>query len=71
MHRMPSFKMPSRSYPTHFSNVNYSKPKTRLRKSRFQIFLGGVAIWNNFVANTDNTEKEVESSSLFKIKSKN
>ena len=57
MHRMPSFKMPSRSYPTHFSNVNYSKPKTRLRKNRFEISLGDVAISNNFVANTDNTEK--------------
>ena len=61
------FKMPSHSYPTRFSSVNYSRPKTRLRKSRFRISIRGPAIWNNFVANT---EKELESSSLFKSKVK-
>ena len=62
-----TFKMPSHSYPTRFSSVNYSKPKTRLRKSRCRISIGGPAIWNNFVANT---EEELESSSLFKSKVK-
>ena len=57
--------MPSHSYPTRFLSVNYSKPKTRLRRSRFPI--RGPVIWNNFVANT---EKELESSSLFKSKAK-
>ena len=38
-----AFKMPSHSYPTRFSSENYSKPKTRLRKSRFQISLRSVA----------------------------
>ena len=56
-----TFKMLSHSYPTRFSSVNYSKPKTRLRKSRFRISIRGLATWNNFVANT---EKELESSSL-------
>ena len=56
-----TFKMPSHSYPTRFSNVNYNKPKTRQRKSRFRIPKRGPAIWNNFVANTG---KEVESSSF-------
>ena len=60
-----TFKMPSHSYPTRLPSVNYNKPKTRLRKSRFQISIRGPAIWNNFVANT---EKEVQSSSLFKSK---
>ena len=55
-----TFKMHSQSYPTRFSSVNY---KTRLRKSRFWISIRGPAIWNNFVSNT---EKELESSSLFK-----
>ena len=32
-----TFKMPSHSYPTRFSSANYSKPKTRQRKSRLQI----------------------------------
>ena len=59
------FKMSSHSYLTHFSSVNYSKRKTRLRKSRLQISILGIAIRINFVANT---EKELESSSLFKSK---
>ena len=62
-----TFKMPSHSYPTRFSSVNYSKPKTRLLQSRFRISIRGPVIWNNFVANT---EKELESSSLFKLKVK-
>ena len=63
-----TFKMLSHSYPTLFSSVNYSKPKTRLRISTdidIRISIRGPAIWNNFVANT---EKEVKSSSLFKSK---
>ena len=52
-----NFKMPSHSYPTRFSSINYSKPKTRLRKSRFQISTQGPSICNNFVANR---EKELE-----------
>ena len=33
-----TFEAPSYSYPTRFSSVNYSKPKTRLHKSRFWIY---------------------------------
>ena len=40
-----TFKMPSYSYPTRFSIANYSKTKTRLRKSKFQISLRGPAIY--------------------------
>ena len=58
-----TFKMPSHLYPTRFSTVNYSKAKTRLRKSRFPISIQGPATWNNFFANT---EKDLESRSLFK-----
>ena len=61
------FKKTYHSYPTRFSNVNYSKLKPRLRKSRFRISIRGAAIWNSFVANED---KELESSSLFKAKVK-
>ena len=60
-----NFKMPSHLYPTRFSSVNYSKPKTKLCESGFRISIRGPAIWSNFVANT---EKELESSSLFKSK---
>ena len=63
-----TFNMPSHSYPTLFSSVNYSKPETRLRKSRFRISIRGSPISNNFVANT---EKELEPSSLFKSRVKN
>ena len=62
-----TFKISYYSYPTRFSSINYSKPKTRLRKSRFRIFIRGPPIWNNFVANT---EKELESASFFKPKVK-
>ena len=62
-----TFKMPSHSYPTRFSSVNYSKSKTRIHRSRFLISIRDPAIWNDFAANT---EKELESSSLFKSKVK-
>ena len=62
-----TFKMAFHTYTTRFSSVNYSKPKTRLHKSRFWISRRRPAIWNIFVANT---EKERESSSLFKSKLK-
>ena len=62
-----TFKIPSHSYPTRFSSLNYSKQKTGLRKSRFRISTGGPVIRNKFVANT---EKELESGALFKAKVK-
>ena len=55
-----TFKIPSHSNPTRFSSLNYSKPKTRLRKSRFWISKPSTVIRNKFAANTD---KELESSS--------
>ena len=39
-----TFKMPSHSYITRFSSANYSKPKTRLPKSRFRISIRGPVI---------------------------
>ena len=59
-----TFKMPSHSYPTRFSNVNYSKPKTSYAKVGSGY---SPAIWNNAVTNA---EKELQSSSLFKSKLK-
>ena len=47
-----TFTMPSHSYPARFLSLNYSKLKTRLRKIEFRISIRGLAIWNNFVANT-------------------
>ena len=37
-----TFKIPSYSYPKHLSSINYSKQKTKLHKSRFQI-----SIWRH------------------------
>ena len=34
-----TFQVSPHSYPTRFTSVHYSKPKTRLRKGRFQISL--------------------------------
>ena len=39
-----SFKIPSDSYPTSFSGVNYGKEKSGLCKSRFQISVRGLRI---------------------------
>ena len=64
-----TFEIPSHPYPTRFSSTSYKKPKIKFRKSRFRISIRGPTIWNDFVANT---EKELDSSSLFKsrVKSK-
>ena len=61
------FIQPLRCLLTHTEHVIAANQKTRLRKSRLRISMRGPAIWNNFVANT---EKELESSSLFKSKIK-
>ena len=50
-----------------FSSVNYSKPKTRLRKSSFRMSMRVPAIWKNVVANA---EKEIEHIAIFKEKVK-
>ena len=56
-------KMPSHSYQIRFSRVNYSKPKTRLRKSSFRMSMRVPAIWKNVVPNA---EKEIEHIGIFK-----
>ena len=62
-----TFEIRSHSYPTRFSSISCSKPKTRLCKSRLKISIGDPVVLNSFVANT---KKELESSSLFKAKVK-
>ena len=62
-----TFETPFYWYPTRFSSINYSKPKKRLRKIRFRISIWSPSISNNFVADT---EKELESSAVFKSKVK-
>ena len=64
---LEKFEQPSHSYPTRFSRGNYTKPQIILRKCRFWISIRGPPIWNNLVGST---EKEIQSSSLFKTKMK-
>ena len=61
------FEVPYHSYPTRFSNINYTKPKLKLKKSRFRISIRGPTIWYDFVGTE---EKELESTLLFKTKVK-
>ena len=57
-------KKPSHLYPTRFSNVNYIKPTYKLNKCKFRISVRGPYLWNEFLTQT---EKEIESTSTFKI----
>ena len=61
------FEQPAHSYPTYFSSGNYRKPQIILRKCRFRISIRGPAIWNKLVGSS---EKEIQSSCLFKTKIK-
>ena len=61
---LSKFKKPSHLYPTRFSNVNYIKPTYKLNKCKFQISVRGPYLWNEFLTQT---EKEIESTSNFKI----
>ena len=64
---LKKFEQTDHLYPTSFSSGNYRKPQIILRKCRFHISIRGPAIWNNLVGST---EKEIQSSSLFKTKIK-
>ena len=64
---LEKYEQPAHSYPTRFSSGSYRKPQIILRKCRFRISIRGPAIWNNLVRST---EKEIQSSSLFKTKIK-
>ena len=61
---LETFKQPAHSYPARFSSGN---SKIILRKCRFQISIRGPTVWNNQVRNT---EREIQSSSIFKSKIK-
>ena len=61
---LSKFKKPSHLYPTRFSYVNYIKPTYKLNKCKFRISVRGPYLWNEFLTQT---EKEIESTSNFKI----
>ena len=65
---LKKFERPTRSYhSTRFPSGNFKKPQIKLRKVRFRMSIIGPAIWNNLA---ESTEKEIQSSSLFKTKIK-
>ena len=61
---LSKFKKPSHLYPTRFSNVSYIKPTYKLYKCKFRISIRRSYLWNEFLTQT---EKEIESTSSFKI----
>ena len=61
---LSKFKKPSYFYSTIFSNVHYIKPTYRLNKCKFWISVRGPYLWNEFLTQT---EKEIESTSSFKL----
>ena len=61
---LSKFKKLSHLQPTRFSNVNYNKPTYKLNKCEFQISIRGPELWSEFLTQT---EKEIESTSSFKI----
>ena len=63
-----STKTTSYSYPTYFSESDYSLPAHNLRKSKFRLSIREQLLWNNFLTKT---EKSLEIKSLFKSKFKN
>ena len=64
---LANFEQPSHSYPARFSSEYYRKPQIKLCKCRFRISIRGPAIWIDLVRST---EKEIQSSSIFKTKIK-
>ena len=61
---LSKFKKPSHLYPTRFSSVSYIKPTYKLSKCKFLISIWGPDLWNELLTQT---EKEIESTSSFKI----
>ena len=62
------FQRPSQSYPTNFSESNFSLTPQNVKKSKFRISIRGPLISNNFLTKT---EKSFETMFLFKSKVKN
>ena len=55
---------PCHLYNTRFSQINFTKPRNKLKRSRFRVSIRGPYIWNDFLTKK---EKEIESISSFKI----
>ena len=61
---LSKFKIASHLNPTRFSNFNYIKLTYKLSKCKFRMSVRGPYLWKEFLIQT---EKEIESTSSFKI----
>ena len=61
------FQKVSHPYPTGLSKLRCKIPKTNLTKCKHRISSRGMLIWNSFLSHS---EKQIQSSSLFKPKVK-
>ena len=61
---LSKFEKSSHLYPTRFSNISYIRPTCKLNKCKFRISILGPNLWKEFLSQT---EKEIESTSSFKI----
>ena len=61
------FDIPCHAYPTNFSLINFSVPRTFLKTTRFAISTRGPLIWINCLSKE---EKEIDNSLLFKKRAK-
>ena len=64
---LPKFRKLAHAYPTNFSELNYIKPTSQLRRSKYRISVRGPALWKEFLTGS---EKEIENLLLFKSKVK-
>ena len=62
-----SFQRISHLYSTRSSTLNFSKPKSKLSKTKYRISIRGPAIWNVFV---EDCLKSIEKTPFFKVKMK-
>ena len=61
------FDVPCHAYPTNFSLINFSVPRTFLKTTRFAISDRGPLLWNNCLSKE---EKEIDNFLLFRKRAK-
>ena len=61
------FDVPCHAYPTNFSLINFSVPRTFLKTTRFAISARGPLLWNNCLSKE---EKEIDNFLLFEKRAK-
>ena len=61
------FDVPCHAYPTNFSLINFSVPRTFLKNTRFAISARGPLLWNYCLSKE---EKEIDNFLLFQKRAK-